>query len=88
MSKKTYDDFDVLDDYYEEEGDSFLFNQAMGSDLSNVSYDDFNKAKNDYDDYDDDDEVVYVEEKPVRHTTKVVKKNKKIAIEQNKIKNF
>ena len=75
MSKKRYDDFDVLDDYYEEEGDPFLFSQSVGSDFSNVSYDEFNKARNEYED--DDDDVVYVEEKPTYHHKTTIKKKTK-----------
>ncbi len=56
MKKKQYDEFDTIDDYYEDEGDNF-FSQTIGSDLSDVRYEDFNKV-NDYDDdYDEDDDT-------------------------------
>ena len=65
MSKRKYKDFDTIDDYYEEEGDSFLLNQSVGSDLSNVSYEDFNKSNRVYD-YDEG--VVYREKESPRRS--------------------
>ena len=74
--KEVYDDpFDSIDDYYEEEGDSF-FSAAIESDLSDVSYEDFNKAQVVVED-DDDDEDEVQEIKTVTTTTKTTKTTKK-----------
>ena len=77
------DDFDYLDDYYEDD-DAILYSQAVGTDYSNVSYADFNKVNDDIDYEDDDDEVVYQEVKPSYHTT-VKKKAKKSSKIEDKI---
>ncbi|MBR6137834.1 MAG: hypothetical protein IKQ06_06745 [Bacilli bacterium] len=73
-NNKDYEDvFDTLDDYYEEEGDSF-FSSEIESDLSDVNYDDFNKVQ--VIDEDEDEEEPEVEEiKTV--TTKTTTKKKK-----------
>lgn len=73
-NNKAYEDvFDTLDDYYEEEGDSF-FSSEIESDLSDVNYDDFTKVQ--VIDEDEDDEEPEVEEiKTV--TTKTTTKKKK-----------
>lgn len=73
-NNKVYEDvFDSLDDYYEEEGDSF-FSSELESDLSDVNYDDFTKVQ--VIDEDEDDEEPEVEEiKTV--TTKTTTKKKK-----------
>jgi len=72
------DDFDTLDDYYEEEGDSF-FSSEIESDLSDVNYDDFNKVQIIDEDEDEDDEEPEVEEiKNVKTVTKTTTKKKKI----------
>ena len=70
MSKKSYDDFSSIDDYYEDDLGPNLFSQAVASDLSDVSYEEFNKAQ----DEDDDAEKV-VTTKTVT-TKKVVTKKK------------
>ena len=74
-NNKAYEDvFDTLDDYYEEEGDSF-FSSEIESDLSDVNYDDFTKVQ--VIDEDEDDEEPEVEEiKTV--TTKTTTKKKKV----------
>lgn len=70
--KEVYEDpFDSIDDYYEEEGDSF-FSAAIESDLSDVSYEDFNKAQVVVEE-DDDDEDEVQEIKTVTTTTKTTK---------------
>jgi len=78
-NNKVYeDDFDTLDDYYEEEGDSF-FSSEIESDLSDVNYDDFNKVQIIDEDEDEDDEEPEVEEiKNVKTVTKTTTKKKKI----------
>ena len=77
-NKKKHNDFVVIDDYFEEEGDSFLMNQSVESDLSNVSYEDFNKANHVVVEDDDDDEPEEV------HTTKTVTKKKTTTVTKQK----
>lgn len=60
MKKRKYDDFDSVDDYFEEEEDENLFNVEVASDLGDVNYEDFNKVKKVEEADDDDDEVVEV----------------------------
>ena len=60
MKKRKYDDFDSIDDYFEEEEDENLFNVEVASDLGDVNYEDFNKVKKVEEADDDDDEVVEV----------------------------
>lgn len=75
MKKKKYDDFESIDDYFEEEGDSFLMNQTVESDLSDVSYEDFNKANHVVvEDDDDDDDEVETTKTVTKKTTTVKKK--------------
>ena len=38
MKKKKREEFDFIDDYFEEEYDDSLFNVDVGTDLSNVRY--------------------------------------------------
>ena len=70
MKKKDYDVFDSIDDYYEDDLGPNLFNQTLETDLSNVSYEDFNKAT---DALDDTDEVATTK---TETTKKAVKKTK------------
>ena len=85
MKKKNYDDFDCLDDYYEEDEGSNLFSQTVASDLSNVSYEDFNKPSKVIDYDDDDDEVVYKEVKTTTHKTITKRKKKKVSAVEAKL---
>ena len=72
--KKKNNDFEIIDDYFEEEGDSFLYNQSMESDLSDVSYEDFNKANHVVVDDDDDDYEAETTKTVTKKTTTVKKK--------------
>ena len=74
MKKKKYDDFESIDDYFEEEGDAFLLNQTIESDLSDVSYEDFNKANHVVVEDDDDDDYEAETTKTVTKKTTTVKK--------------
>ncbi len=77
--KKNKNDFEIIDDYFEEEGDSFLMNQSIESDLSDVSYEEFNKANNvvvEDDDDDDDVEEVKTTKTVTKKTTTTTTKHK------------
>ncbi|MBP5679356.1 MAG: hypothetical protein J6X28_05995 [Bacilli bacterium] len=69
MKKKKREEFDFIDDYFEEEYDDSLFNVDVGTDLSNVRYEDFNKAQEVEED-DDDDEVETVKTETTKKTVK------------------
>ena len=70
MAKKyDDDDFDFIDDYYEDEEDSAFYSQ-VASDLSDVSYEDFNKPGEIIDDDEYDDEYDDVPEAKVTSTKK------------------
>ena len=56
----TFDEFDSLDDYFEEEGDGILLSSSIETDYSNVGYEDFNKVN---DSYEDEYEEIPVEKK-------------------------
>ena len=75
MSKKEYDEFDGIDDYYEEEEN--FFSQSVGDDLSDVRYEDFNKVNQ----VEDDDEEVEVV------TTKTTTRKKKSSNTNSFIRN-
>ena len=59
MRRKDNNEFEDLDDYYED--DEVFYNQTIERDLSDVRYEDFNKAEEiiieDEDDDDDDDAI-------------------------------
>ena len=77
-------EFDCLDDYFEEDEAPVLFSRAMEKDLSDVRYEDFNAVTEDYDDDDDDD--VVMEYRPVVEK-KIVKKTKSNRIDNRIIEN-
>ncbi len=66
MRKSKYDDLGKIDDYYEDDGDARFY--SVENDLSDVSYEDFNKPTKVVVEDDDDEEKVVV--------TKTVKKKK------------
>ena len=79
MKKNHYqDDFEYLDDYYEEDDKGLMFNRAVEKDLSDVRYEDFNTV---LEEDDDDDEY-----QPVVKTT-VVKTTKKNCVDDRIIEN-
>ena len=85
MKKKNVDEFDCLDDYYEEDEGSNLFSQTVGTDLSDVRYEDFNKPTKVIEEDDDDDEVVYKEVKTTTHTTTKKRKKQKVSAVEAKL---
>ena len=67
--KKNYDEFDTIDDYYEEEDDANFFRSSIETDLSDVRYEDFNKV-NEVEDDDDEYEEIVVENKKTSSSKK------------------
>lgn len=82
MSKKYDDDFEFIDDYFEEEGDSAFYSQ-VSSDLSDVSYEDFNKI-NEIED-DEDDEYDEYEDISVPKTVRKKKSTQNISAVEEKL---
>lgn len=70
MRRKDYDELEDLDDYYED--DEVFYNQTIEKDLSDVRYEDFNKAEEIIiEDDDDEDENVAIKKTTTKKKTSV-----------------